>query len=32
MLAALRFVDYVTLFSDRTPQKLIRELRPDVVV
>jgi D-beta-D-heptose 7-phosphate kinase/D-beta-D-heptose 1-phosphate adenosyltransferase len=32
MLAALRFVDYVTLFSDRTPHKLIRELRPDVVV
>lgn len=32
MLAALRFVDYVTLFSDRTPHKLIRELRPDLVV
>ena len=32
MLAALRFVDYVTLFSDRTPAKLIRELRPDLVV
>jgi D-beta-D-heptose 7-phosphate kinase/D-beta-D-heptose 1-phosphate adenosyltransferase len=32
MLAALRFVDYVTLFSDPTPKKLIRELRPDVVV
>ncbi|RPI55951.1 MAG: D-glycero-beta-D-manno-heptose-7-phosphate kinase [Acidobacteria bacterium] len=32
MLAALRFVDYVTLFSDRTPARLIRELRPDIVV
>lgn len=32
MLAALRFVDYVTLYSERTPNKLIRELRPDVVV
>jgi D-beta-D-heptose 7-phosphate kinase/D-beta-D-heptose 1-phosphate adenosyltransferase len=32
MLAALRFVDYVTLFSERTPAQLIRALRPDVVV
>ncbi len=32
MLAALRVVDYVTLFSDRTPARLIRELRPDIVV
>ncbi len=32
MLAALRFVDYVTLVTDRTLNKLIRELRPDVVV
>ncbi len=32
MLAAIRFVDYVTLYSERTPNKLIRELRPDVVV
>ena len=32
MLAALRFVDYVTLFTERTPAQLIRELRPDVVV
>jgi D-beta-D-heptose 7-phosphate kinase/D-beta-D-heptose 1-phosphate adenosyltransferase len=32
MLAALRFVDYVTLFSDRSPARLIRELRPDIVV
>jgi len=32
MLAALRFVDYVTLFAERTPAQLIRELRPDIVV
>ena len=32
MLAALRFVDYVTLFAERTPAQLIRALRPDVVV
>ena len=32
MLAALRFVDYVTLFSGRSPARIIRELRPDIVV
>jgi D-beta-D-heptose 7-phosphate kinase/D-beta-D-heptose 1-phosphate adenosyltransferase len=32
MLAALRFVDYVTLFADRSAAKIVRELRPDVVV
>lgn len=32
MLAALRFVDYVTLFSADTPLRLIRLLRPDVLV
>jgi D-beta-D-heptose 7-phosphate kinase/D-beta-D-heptose 1-phosphate adenosyltransferase len=32
MLAALRFVDYVTLFTDRSPARLIRQLRPDVVI
>ncbi len=32
MVAALRSVDYVTLFSERSPARLIRELRPDVVV
>jgi len=31
MLAALRFVDFVTLFSGRTAASVIRELRPDVV-
>jgi len=32
MLAALRFVDYVTLFPERSAAKVIRELRPDIVV
>lgn len=32
MVAALRFVDYVTLFPERSPARLIRELRPDIVV
>jgi D-beta-D-heptose 7-phosphate kinase/D-beta-D-heptose 1-phosphate adenosyltransferase len=32
MLASLQFVDYVTLFHERTPLKLIRTLRPDVLV
>ena len=32
MLAALRFVDYVTLLPERNATKVIRELRPDIVV
>jgi D-beta-D-heptose 7-phosphate kinase/D-beta-D-heptose 1-phosphate adenosyltransferase len=32
MVAALRFVDYVTLFPERSAARLIRELRPDIVV
>jgi D-beta-D-heptose 7-phosphate kinase / D-beta-D-heptose 1-phosphate adenosyltransferase len=32
MLAALRFVDYVVLFGEKTPARLIRELQPDVIV
>jgi D-beta-D-heptose 7-phosphate kinase/D-beta-D-heptose 1-phosphate adenosyltransferase len=32
MLAAMRFVDYVTLFSEPTPLRLIQALRPDVLV
>ena len=31
MLAALRFVDYVTLFSERSPGRLSKALRPDIV-
>jgi D-beta-D-heptose 7-phosphate kinase/D-beta-D-heptose 1-phosphate adenosyltransferase len=32
MLAALRFVDYVTLFPERSAARIIRKLRPDIVV
>lgn len=32
MVAALRFVDYVTVFTERSAARLIRELRPDVVI
>jgi rfaE bifunctional protein nucleotidyltransferase chain/domain len=32
VLAALGVVDYVTIFDERTPYKLIRSLRPDVLV
>ncbi|MFQ5716099.1 MAG: D-glycero-beta-D-manno-heptose-7-phosphate kinase [Nitrospinales bacterium] len=32
ILSALRFVDYITLFDDLTPENLIREIRPDILV
>src|SRR5688572_5749905 len=32
MLAALRFVDYVTVYPERSASRLIRELRPDIVI
>jgi rfaE bifunctional protein nucleotidyltransferase chain/domain len=32
LLAALQPVDYVVLFSERTADRLLRELRPDVYV
>jgi D-beta-D-heptose 7-phosphate kinase/D-beta-D-heptose 1-phosphate adenosyltransferase len=32
MLAALRFVDYVALFPEPTPLRLIQAVRPDVLV
>ncbi|MFQ5912638.1 MAG: D-glycero-beta-D-manno-heptose 1-phosphate adenylyltransferase [Nitrospinota bacterium] len=32
IIAALRFVDYVTIFSEPTPLRLIRAVRPDVLV
>lgn len=31
VLASLYFVDYVTIFDELTPEKLIRSLRPDVL-
>ena len=32
ILAALYFVDYVTIFNKRTPEKLIKILKPDILV
>lgn len=32
VLAALYFVDYITIFEDPTPERLIRLLKPDVLV
>jgi len=32
ILASLWFVDYVVLFDEETPERLIRELEPDVLV
>jgi len=32
VLAALSDVDYVTVFEDDTPEKLIRKVKPDVLV
>ena len=32
MLAAMQCVDYVTLFAEPTPHRLLRALRPDVLV
>ena len=32
VLAALYFVDHVTIFGSRTPEKLIKMLKPDILV
>lgn len=32
LVAALRFVDYVTLYAERSPAALVKTLQPDVVV
>lgn len=32
VLSTLYFVDYVTIFSDDTPELLVRKLRPDIMV
>ncbi|MCX5678224.1 MAG: D-glycero-beta-D-manno-heptose 1-phosphate adenylyltransferase [Candidatus Omnitrophica bacterium] len=32
VLSALYFVDYITIFPDPTPKKLIKTLRPDILV
>lgn len=31
VLAALYFVDYITIFNDSTPERLIKAIRPDVL-
>jgi D-beta-D-heptose 7-phosphate kinase / D-beta-D-heptose 1-phosphate adenosyltransferase len=32
ILSAIKYIDYITLFSENTPEKLIREIRPDILV
>lgn len=32
ILAAMRFIDYVVLFNEDTPENLIRKIQPDVLV
>ena len=32
VLAALSFVDHVVMFNEKTPEKLIKKIRPDVLV
>ena len=32
VLACLYFVDYITVFNERTPEKLIKKLKPDILV
>lgn len=32
LLAALEFVDYICIFDELTPEKLIKELKPDILV
>lgn len=31
VLSALSFVDYITIFNESTPERLIRELKPDIL-
>ncbi len=32
IISALRYVDYITIFDESTPEDLIREVRPDILV
>ncbi|MEE9257932.1 MAG: D-glycero-beta-D-manno-heptose 1-phosphate adenylyltransferase, partial [Nitrospinaceae bacterium] len=32
ILSALKYVDYITVFGENTPENLIREVRPDILV
>ena len=31
ILAALKYVNYICIFSDETPEKMIREIKPDII-
>ncbi len=32
IISALKYVDYITIFDDDTPEEVIREMRPDILV
>ncbi|MBI5183880.1 MAG: D-glycero-beta-D-manno-heptose-7-phosphate kinase [Nitrospinae bacterium] len=32
ILSALKYVDYITIFSEDTPERLIQEIKPDILV
>ena len=32
IISALKYVDYITIFDDDTPEEVIREVRPDILV
>ncbi len=32
IISALKYVDYITIFDESTPEELIREVRPDILV
>ncbi len=32
ILSALKYIDYITIFDEPTPENLIREIRPDILV
>jgi len=32
ILSALKYIDYITIFDEATPENLIREIRPDILV
>ncbi len=32
ILSSLDFIDYITIFSERTPERLIKEIIPDILV
>ena len=32
IISALKYVDYITIFDEETPEQIIREVRPDILV